>query len=199
MRLRALLHYHPEHRARQLRWVLPVALLLLAATLATLAVQYRVSDQAVGTEFFRAHKTISHTGQLLREGTIVGGVLVVVLVGLIALWALRLTHRIVRPVHTLHRGLDALVAGDLGVRVELHRTDEFGEVASALNRLVEEFAAVLTDVHAMVDRIVALSAPGAADGDADVRARLRAEAVELDRKVEFFRLGPSHVVRADAD
>src|SRR5256885_1370309 len=60
------LHHHAPDRARQLRWVVPLLALLLGAALATLAVQYRLSDRAVGTEFFRAHKTISHTGELPR-------------------------------------------------------------------------------------------------------------------------------------
>src|SRR5262249_31524648 len=52
-----LLHHHVEHRSRQLRWVVPLLAFVLAAVVTTLAVQYRVSDQAVGAEFFRAHKT----------------------------------------------------------------------------------------------------------------------------------------------
>src|SRR5438445_726763 len=67
-----LLHYHPGHRARQLRWVVPLVAFLLVAVLTTLAVQYHVSNQAIGAEFFRAHKTISHTGELLRRGTLIG-------------------------------------------------------------------------------------------------------------------------------
>src|SRR5271156_778709 len=113
MRVRGLLHRHPRHSARQLRWVLPIVILVFLATVGTLVVQYQVSSQAVGTEFFRAHKTISNTGELLRRGTVIGGLLLVVLVLALAVWAFRLTHRIVRPVHTLHRALDALVEGDL--------------------------------------------------------------------------------------
>src|SRR2546425_13361179 len=122
-----LLHHHPRHRARQLRWVLPLVALLLVAVLATLAVQYQVSNQSVGTEFFRAHKTISHTGELLQRGMVIGAVVLTILVLAVALWAFRLTHRIVRPVHKLHRALEALAAGELGVRGELHREDEFRE------------------------------------------------------------------------
>src|SRR5258706_16368517 len=92
-----LLHRHSTHRARQLRWVIPLVALLVAAVFATLAVQYRVSDQAVGTEFFRAHKTISHTGELLRRGMVIGGAVLIVLMVGIAVWVLRVTHRIVRP------------------------------------------------------------------------------------------------------
>jgi methyl-accepting chemotaxis protein len=181
-----LLHSHPGHRARQLRWVVPLAVLLLVAVVATLAVQYRVSSQEIGTEFFRAHKTIHHTGELLVRGTLVGGAVLVVLVSALALWALRMTHRIVRPVHTLHRALDALAGGDLGVRVELDRTDEFGDLADALNRLADEFATALGRIHALVDGLVAAS-PGGTE---------RAVVQELDRTMEFFRLEPRRTIRA---
>src|SRR5882724_11904262 len=178
-------HHHPGHRARQLRWVVPLAVFLLVAVLATLAIQYRVSDQAVGTEFFRAHKTISHTGELLQRGLVVGSAVLVLLVLAMTAWAFRLTHRIVRPVHTMHRALDALVAGDLGVRVELHREDEFREVGAALNRLVDELTTTLRKVHTLIDRI-------AASGDDVQRQEL---VTELERTMEFFRFEPRRTIR----
>src|SRR2546425_10956782 len=192
-----LLHHHPGHRARQLRWVVPLAALLLVAVLATLAVQYQVSNREIGAEFFRAHKTISHTGELLRRGTVIASVALLVLVLAVMAWALRLTHRIVRPVHTLHRALDALVAGELGVRVELHRQDEFREVGEALNCLVEELATTLGKAHALVDRIAALTAATALAYDQATEAQLRALVEELDQTMEFFRLEPPRTVRED--
>lgn len=191
-----LVHHHPRHRARQLRWVAPIVILVLIATLATLAVQYRVSNQAVSTEFFRAHKTISYTGELLRRGTLIGSLVLISLVLALAVWAFRLTHRIVRPVHTLHRALDALVGGDLGVRVELHREDEFGEVGEALNRLVEEFATTLAKVHALVDRVAALTA---APAEPSTGVQVRELIKELDETMEFFRLDPRRTIREDGD
>src|SRR5438552_6589246 len=152
-----LLHHHPGHRARQLRWVLPLLALVLVAVLATLAVQYQVSNQSVGREFFRAHKTITHTGELLQRGMVIGSAVLTILVLAVALWAFRLTLRIVRPVHALHRALEALVAGDLGVRVELHRDDEFREMAEVLNRLVDEFASTMAKVHETVERPAAVA------------------------------------------
>ena len=191
-----LLHPHRAHRARQLRWVVPLAGLLFVAAAATLLVQYRVSDQAVGTEFFRAHKTVAHTGVLLRHGVIAGFVVLTVLVAATAALALHLTHRIVRPVHTIHRALDALCTGELGVRVELDRNDEFREVGDALNRLVEHFAATLARVHAMVDRLDTLAAAAARDGTAE--RELHTLIRELDGTMDFFRLEPRRIVREDA-
>ncbi len=191
-----LLHHHPGHRARQLRWVLPAVALVTAAVLITLGVQYQLSEQAVGTEFFRAHKTISHTGELLERGTLVGAALLVVLIAGIGVWALRFTHRIVRPVHTIHRTIDALATGDLGVRVELHGTDEFAESAQSLNRLVDEFAGMLAGVHGLVDRIAGL-VTAAADRplDASQVAEIRSLVHELDRTMDFFRLEPRRTIR----
>ena len=191
-----LLHHHPGHRARQLRWVLPLVAFLLLSVLGTLAVHYRVSNEAVSTEFFRAHKTISHTGQLLQRGLLVSGAVLAVLALAVGVWALRLTHGIVRPVHTFHQALDALVAGELGVRVELHQRDEFGEVGDALNRLVDTFATTLAKVHALVDRTAAV-ARGAHDQASE--AQLQGLVGDLDRTMEFFRLEPRRTIREDGD
>jgi len=196
MRWRGLLHHNPRHRARQLRWVLPTIGLLLAATLAALAVQYRVSDRDITAQFFRAHKTISHTGQLLERGVLIsGGVLVLLLVA-VAVWALRASQRIVRPVHTLHRALEQLAGGDLGVRVELHAGDEFQEVGDTLNHLVDEFARTLTTVHRLVDQIAALAGTGApARPDVSAAPQVKALATQLDQVVDFFRLEPRRTIR----
>ncbi len=191
-------HPHRPHRNRQLRWVVPLLMFLLGAALVTLLVQYRLNDQAVGSEFFRAHKTISHTGQLLQRGLLVGAAVLVLAVALIGVWAFRLTHRIVAPVHTLHRALDAIVGGDLGVRVELHPGDEFQEVGQSLNRLVEEFGATLARVHTLADNIEVAAAEAAREaGDTSAERSLHRLASELDRTLDFFRLSPRRTIRED--
>jgi len=203
MPLLGFLHHHRGHRTRQLRWTLPLAVFLLIAVLVTLGVQYRVSDQAVATEFFRAHKTISHTGQLLQRGLLIGGAVLIGLVVCMAGWMFRVTHRIVRPVHTMHRTLDALTAGDLGVRVELHQADEFQEVGDALNRLVDEFSATLTTVHTLVDRVAALTATRGAGrpspSDQELDDQIRTLIIQLDQAVNFFRLEPRRTISEDGN
>src|SRR3989442_7669563 len=106
-----LLHHHPEHRARQLRWVLPLVALVLVAVLATLAVQYQVSNQSVGREFFRAHKTITHTGELLQRGMAIGSAVLSILVLAGPLWAVPPTPPLLRPPPTPPPAPQALVTG----------------------------------------------------------------------------------------
>jgi methyl-accepting chemotaxis protein len=187
-----VLHANQPARRRQLRWVVPMLALLAAATLATLVVQYRVSDQTVGNEFFRAHKTISHTGELLQRGFFVGVAVLALTLVAVGVWAFRLTHRIVAPLHTLHRALDAIMGGDLGVRVELHPGDEFQELGQSLNRLVEEFGATLARVHTLADGVRSAAADLPRDAGA---GRLLELATELDRTLDFFRLTPRRIVR----
>jgi len=193
------LHSHPVHRSRQKRWILPAGILLFLAVAATLAVLYSVSNQDVQSEFFKAHKSITHTGQLLDRG--IGyalGVLVVVLGG-IGIWALRATRRIVRPVHTIHRALDELVTGNLGVRLERHRQDEFQEVGTALNRLIDEFTETLTRVHALVDEMDTLAEQVAREAnDQSAERRLHELARELNGTMDYFRLAPEQVIREEA-
>src|SRR2546427_13108479 len=95
-----LLHHHPEHRARQLRWVLPLVALVLVAVLATLAIQYQVSNQSVGREFFRAHKTITHTGELLQRGMAIGSAVLTILVLAGGVGGVRVTHPHLRAAPT---------------------------------------------------------------------------------------------------
>ena len=193
-----LLHHHREHRTRQLRWVVPMVVLLLGAAIATLWLAYHLDDQAVGTEFFKAHKTIHHTSELLTRGLWAGIAVFSVLVAAVGVWALRLTHRIVQPVHTLHRALDALVDGDLGVRLELHRHDEFQEVGDALNRLVDEFGTTLGAVHSLVDRIEAIAEQSAREAhDESAEQELHRLAQDLNRTMDFFRLGPRRLIQED--
>ena len=192
------LHQHAVDRRRQLRWVLPLLAVLIGTVLAVLVTQYRMDDQAVSAEFFRAHKTISHTGELLRHGLIVAAAVLGLAVLAIGVWALRLTHRIVSPVHTLHCALDAMVAGELGVRVELHSGDEFQEVGKTLNRLVDEFARTLARVHGLADRIEAAASEAAREAhDDSAERRLHALAIELDQTLEFFRLEPRRTICED--
>jgi methyl-accepting chemotaxis protein WspA len=191
-----MLHYHPTHRARQLRWVLPAVALLFLATLITLGLVYQSSNQAVGTEFWHAHIQISRTGQLLQRGMAIGVVVLTVLLFAIAAWAISVAHRVVRPVHTLHRALDELVTGDLAVRLELHRRDEFQEVAAALNRLVDEFSTTLKRVHDLVDQIEALAEQVAHEAqDQSAEAQLHRLARELNQTMEFFSTDPERVIR----
>jgi len=192
------LHHHKPDRTRQLRWLVPLLALLAGAAVTVLVVQYRVEDQAVSTEFFRAHKTISHTGEMLRSGLVAGAAVLLLSVLAIGMWGLRLTHRIVAPVHTLHRALDALVAGDLGVRVELHSGDEFEEVGTTLNRLLDEFTTTLARVHQLADRIEASASEAARHAhDDSAERRLHQLASELDQTLDFFRLEPRRVIRED--
>ena len=190
-----LLHHNSTHRSRQLRWVVSIITVLFVATLVTFGIQYYISDRAVSTEFFRAHKTISHTGELLRSGIVTASGATILFLALIAVGVFRLTHRIVRPVHTLHRALDELRAGDLGVRVLFHRDDEFEEVGHSLNGLVDEFASTLSAVHALVDRLITLVPPPAAGrDDLPDAAELRRVISELDQTLEFFRLAPTRTI-----
>jgi methyl-accepting chemotaxis protein len=189
----AFLHHHHRQRGRQLRWILPVAGVVLAGAAASVLVAYEIGDRAVSNEFFRAHKTIHETGELLRTGLLVGLGVAASIVGLVAAWSFRLTHRIVRPVHALHQALDALAAGELGTRVELHRHDEFQETADALNQVASGLADTVERLRRVADDMRTIDQPSSSDHD----ARIASLAAQLDEILASFDARPKPPIRAD--
>lgn len=188
------LHHHHLHRTRQLRWVLPVVAVLLAGAVASTIIVYELGDRAVSTEFFRAHKTIHETGELLRTGLLVALGLSACLVAVVAFWSVRVSHRIVRPVHALHQALDLLAAGELGTRVELHRHDEFQEIAEALNRVAGGFEAAMQRLRRIAAEIDELRLYAS---DRNRGGELESIAIELRETLAGFRLDPKPPIRAD--
>lgn len=188
------LHHHHRHRSRQIRWVLPVVGVVLAGAAASAILVYQIGDRAVSTEFFRAHKTIHETGELLRTGVLIGFGVSAALVAVVAAWSLRLTHLIVRPVHTLHLGLDALAAGDLGTRVEFHRHDEFQEVADALNRVAGGFADAVQRMERVTAAIEEIALEPSGRNSA---AELPLLAAQLREVLASFDRTPKPPIRAD--
>jgi methyl-accepting chemotaxis protein len=183
----SLLHADPTHRRRQLRWVLLTTLGVAGVVAVCMCCFYYDADQQVSNEFWRAHKQISHTGQMLKHGLEMSVVLLVALSAGLAVWRFRETHRIVRAVHTIHLALQDMVAGNVGVRVQLRETDEFHEVAETLNRLVGEFRDVLTRLHPAVDDMVKAAEAG------DIE-RVRVLAHDIDEAMDFFQVDAEKVI-----
>jgi len=114
------------------------------------------------------------------------------------LWAFRLTRRIVRPIHTLHRALDELITGNLAVQLELHRHDEFQEVGGALNQLVTKFSSTITRIHTLADRVEALAAQVAAESPGQAtELQLHQLATELNETIDFFHSEPQRIIREE--
>lgn len=196
MALFRFLHHHQTHRSRQMRWVLPIAGCVLVAVLAIGAIVYEAGDREVEREFFRAHKTVSQTGELLWDAVIVGVVSAVALVGGCALYGLHLTHRIVRPLHTIHRALDALADGDLGVRVELRRDDEFREIGDAMNRLASRLRETVEGLETVAQELEVACGTSASDDEAGITA-LRRLTAGLRDELRRFHLEPERCIRED--
>jgi nitrogen fixation/metabolism regulation signal transduction histidine kinase len=57
---------------------------------------------------------------------------------IIAIWALFLTHRATGPVYHVRRVIDEIRSGNRAARVRLRKKDEFQELASSFNSLMDE-------------------------------------------------------------
>ena len=69
------------------------------------------------------------------------GVISVVIVLIVAVWALYLMHRVSGPVYHLHKVIEAIRSGRADERLHLRAKDEFQDVAQSFNRLMDEMQA----------------------------------------------------------
>ena len=68
------------------------------------------------------------------------GVLLLLAIALVARLARRLSSEIIRPVGILRDSANHLAAGELDHRVEIHRTDEIGDLAISFNAMADAIA-----------------------------------------------------------
>lgn len=173
------LHPHRAHRSRQIRWIVPAAALAALAIVIAAGAFWEVGDREVGREFFRAHKEVSHTGQLLSDAALTGVALALALLVAATGYGLWLTHRILRPLHLIHGAVDALAEGDLETRVELHHRDEFREVGESINRLAHRLESIAASLDQLAGRAAAAAASPIPFGPGD--PALQALAADLGR------------------
>ena len=82
-----------------------------------------------------------HTAQMAMGGF--------VLVAFMAMFFLAYLH-VLEPVGQLARGVEAIAAGDLGVRVQVGSSDELGDLALGFNRMAAQLQAVHGELEARV-------------------------------------------------
>jgi diguanylate cyclase (GGDEF)-like protein len=78
--------------------------------------------------------------RMVKVGTVVRTVLVLLIIGLMLRFARRLSAEVLRPVGLLRDAANQLASGELDHRVEFHRTDELGDLAVSFNAMADAIA-----------------------------------------------------------
>jgi len=177
---------HLLHGDVRLRLVLDDTVFALVAALAAIGILYWLSNKQLGDSLYSAHLSIKETRDLLTNGVKIAGIVTFVAVLMFGLWSVVDAHRIVGPMHRLHRLLQEIEAGNLTHEIKFRRRDEFQEIAVAADAVVDRYAALLQEVRTHSSAISRALASGTPD-EAAIQA-LRDHANALSSKLEGLRL-----------
>ena len=112
----------------------------------------------------------------MRNGSILMGLLFLLILGGAGL----LIRSIRNPLVEVAEFAQQMAQGNLGVRLALHRRDEFGQMARSLNAMREQIAQVVSDVRQGTDGITAVAHEIAVGGQ-NLSARSEQSAGNLER------------------
>jgi len=118
-------------------------------------------------------EALAASGRQLLAGF---GLLAVVLGGALAWW---LTRSITVPLRKAVGLANAVAKGDLSTRIEVHSTDEAGELMAALNTMNDNLNALVTQVRSGADSI-STAAGEVASGNLDLSSRTEQQAGSLE-------------------
>ncbi|MFN7855443.1 MAG: methyl-accepting chemotaxis protein, partial [Acidovorax sp.] len=110
----------------------------------------------------------------------ISAVSVAVVIGLSALFGWLLRRSIVVPLRQASEAASVVASGDLTVRMDHQRSDEIGQLLTALNKMVESLHYVVTEVRDSGESIHMASSEVAA-GNADLSARTEHAASNLQQ------------------
>jgi methyl-accepting chemotaxis protein len=156
----------------------------LVASLAAIGILYYLSNREIGESLWSAHLSIKSTRELLDTGVKVAGLVVFLAVLAFGFWSMLDAHRIAGPMHRLKRLLDEVASGNLDHEIQFRKRDEFQELASATDSLVEAYSERIRGLRETADSITLAAAklPAAQNGE------LAQLAADLKDKLSFFRL-----------
>ena len=186
LRNRRQFRSHLVNHDVRLRLVCDDALFALVAAVAAILILYFLSNREIGDNLWSAHVSIKETGELLTTGVKVAGVVTFLAVLLFGFWSLIDAHRIVGPMHRLHRLLNEIAGGNLNHEIQFRRSDEFHEVAAAADRVVDEYTPRLKAISRLAAAIAAglQSLPEGSPGAVE----LRRQSQDLREQLSFFQL-----------
>ena len=173
---------------QNLRWRLVIddAVFALLASLVALGILYYTSNREIGDSMYSAHLSLKETRHLLENGIKIAAVTTFVAVLLFGFWSFIDAHRIVGPMHRMHRLLGEIADGNLTHEIEVRKRDEFQELSSEADRLVDTFAERISGIRKQADVLASALGNEAMTTEQAISAREQAQ--ELLRSLDYFKL-----------
>lgn len=181
---RSVINYSIK-RQMQFRLLARVMFIALIAAGLTSVFFYFYSNQEIGQSFKQFHVHARSFLDLLLPAVVVALAIGVVMAFVIALF---FPHRIAGPLYRIERELKERVGdGDFTVKFSLRKGDEVGELADALNIMIEKLKLKIVKIKIASDELASISDNVNKGGEEHIK-KLSELAKKMQEAVKEFRL-----------
>ncbi len=158
-------------RGFQSRFILKFCLLLLCGIALSTGLIFLLSQGTLTSSFSDSRLVINRTSQAIMPTLLITNLITL---GIITLAAIAVTlfvsHRIAGPMFRFEQDIKKIARGDLSVRINLRRKDQFSEMATAFNEMVSGLNEKITKIDREID--TAIESKSKDDGDTACERRL---------------------------
>ena len=168
-------------RKVQLRLFFKVLSVVFLGLVLSSAIFFYLSNQEVGETYRHFHIQARNFLDFLLPGIVIAFLVGLVVAVVIALF---FPHKIAGPLYRIERDLkDKIGEGELNVKFTVRDGDEMGELAEALNAMVEKLRSKIERLQDAVEELSALSESQSVDRD-----RLKQTVERVEKILREFRL-----------
>lgn len=111
---------------------------------------YQPWGWAVGTGVY-----IDDIQSQIKKDVMVNGIALLIIGGVLLFIALRICHSILRPLKLVNQTMHQVEEANLAVRVNYHKNDEFGEMASSIDKTLDAFQSLIAQLVASATQVQA--------------------------------------------
>ncbi len=107
-------------------------------------------------EFYNVARIASRFAPLFNSINQTLLVILLVFLVLVVIFSVFISHRIAGPIYRFEKTLQAIAGGDMTMRVDLRKRDEFKQLADAMNEMVGELRNSLSSNRTLIEEMISI-------------------------------------------
>jgi len=160
----------------QTRFIVKFCLILVLGGLISIGLTLFNTQDTLTSSYTDSKLVIQNTSLAIMPSVIYTTLITTALVGLIVIMVtLLVSHKIAGPMFRFEKDIDRISKGDLKSRINIRKGDQFKEIATSLNAMIEKLNEDVADIKTDIDQLF---------NSEDLPKELREKLSDLNKKIE---------------
>ena len=141
----------------QFKFILKFCLIVLAGVVISTVLLFLLSQETLTSSFENSRLVIKNTNLAILPAVIITNLITLGIICIAAIFVtLYISHRIAGPMFRFERDLSQIKDGNLNVRINLRKKDQFGDMADSLNHMTQSFHGKISRINNGLDEVFPL-------------------------------------------